>query len=239
MSASLEVIRRGAERVRTGPWRGDRLVAYLAPTADTGPLSSGFVRHCVARLGQRGYQRVVTSALAIGEQQPFLDAGFTVEQRLHLLAHDLHDLAPRPRMTEVSLVDGAPLVAEVVEVDSRSFDPFWQMDDEGISEAVGATPRSRFRVARSAAGRVLGYAITGRAGRRGYLQRLAVDVDCRRRGLGHLLVLDGLWWLRRWRANLALVNTQIGNEGALALYQSLGFRLEPSGLSVLSIGVPG
>jgi len=214
------------------------MVAYLAPTTDTGPLSPSFVRHCVGQLAERGYTRVVTSALAVAEQAPFLDAGFSVEQRLHLLAHDLRDLAHRPRLARLRLVEGEAFVPEVVELDGRCFDAFWQMDPAGVAEAVAATPRSRFRVAgQEPAGPVLGYAITGRAGRRGYVQRLAVDTRWRRQGLGRLLVLDGLWWLRRWRASLALVNTQTGNHAAMALYQSLGFRLEPGGLSVLAIGL--
>lgn len=35
----------------------------------------------------------------------------------------------------------------------------------------------------------------------------------------------------------AVVNTQLGNDNALSLYQQVGFRREPSGLSVLSAGL--
>jgi ribosomal protein S18 acetylase RimI-like enzyme len=83
----------------------------------------------------------------------------------------------------------------------------------------------------------VGYAVTGRAGRRGFLQRLAVQPDHQRGGLGRALVLDGLRWLRRWRAERAVVNTQLENDAALALYENLGFRREPSGLSVLGAGL--
>jgi ribosomal protein S18 acetylase RimI-like enzyme len=80
---------------------------------------------------------------------------------------------------------------------------------------------------------VAGYAITGRAGPRGYLQRLAVDPSVQRQGIGAALVADGLRWLRRWGAREVLVNTQVGNGPALALYEALGFRLQPDGLAVL------
>jgi ribosomal protein S18 acetylase RimI-like enzyme len=69
------------------------------------------------------------------------------------------------------------------------------------------------------------------------VQRLAVDPDYQRSGTGRRLLLDGLHWLRRHRVNRALVNTQVGNERALALYQATGFREEPVGLSVLSTGL--
>jgi hypothetical protein len=53
------------------------------------------------------------------------------------------------------------------------------------------------------------------------------------------LVVDGLHWLRRWRAHRVVVNTQFDNDGALQLYEELGFRSQPLGLSVLSAGLPG
>ena len=56
----------------------------------------------------------------------------------------------------------------------------------GLDDAVGATPSARLRVGVDPDGYapVAGYAVTGRAGSRGYLQRLAVDPRCQRRGLG-------------------------------------------------------
>ena len=52
-------------------------------------------------------------------------------------------------------------------------------------------------------------------------------------GWGQTLVLDALRWLGRHDASRALVNTQWENEGALALYESCGFRHLPVGLCVL------
>jgi len=49
------------------------------------------------------------------------------------------------------------------------------------------------------------------------------------------LVADGLRWLHRTGAASAVVNTQEGNDQALALYLSLGFIQEPAGLTVLSL----
>src|SRR5205807_216631 len=72
-----------------------------------------------------------------------------------------------------------------------------------------------------------------RRGSSGYLQRLAVHPDRQRAGLGRALTLDGLRWMRRHGGAQAAVNTQVGNEPALALYQRLGFRLKPGGLAVL------
>ena len=53
-------------------------------------------------------------------------------------------------------------------------------------------------------------------------------------GVGRRLLLDGLHWLRGQRAGEIAVNTQLGNDAALALYRRVGFRDDPAGLSVLS-----
>ena len=79
-----------------------------------------------------------------------------------------------------------------------------------------------------------GYAIAGRGGDTGYLQRLAVHPAARGRGLGTALVVDALVWLRRRGASQGLVNTQRTNEGARALYLACGFKLLPESLSVLA-----
>ncbi|MGI8685146.1 MAG: GNAT family N-acetyltransferase [Acidimicrobiales bacterium] len=230
-AANIDVIRWGRERVRTGPWRGDRDVAYLTPLPDAPLPSAVFVRRCLDQLAARGFQRVITSALSPAEQAGFLGAGFEVHERLHLLEHDLRHV---PRADLAALRRGsADDHPSVLAVDGRAFPSFWRIDETSLGEALNATPNSRFRVA-ALDGGVVGYAVTGRAGRRGFLQRLAVDPDEQRRGLGRALCIDALRWLRRWRVEQAVVNTQMGNEAALTLYESLGFRREAAGLSVLS-----
>jgi ribosomal protein S18 acetylase RimI-like enzyme len=232
VSASVHVIRRGQERVRAGPWRGDQHVAYLSPAPGAPLPSVAFVHHCLEQLAGKGYRRVVTAALLPHEQGRFVEAGFVIEEQLVLLGHDLRDLpGPPPQPLRRAGVEDRPAV---LALDRESFPPFWQLDEEGLEEAVSATPRARFRVADGRDGTIAGYVVTGRAGRRGYIQRLAVRPGARRNGLGRALVVDGLRWLRRWRGEKALVNTQKDNEAAAALYQALGFRPEPTGLSVLS-----
>ena len=75
--------------------------------------------------------------------------------------------------------------------------------------------------------------MTGRSGRSGYLQRIAVHADARRRGFARTLIADALWWLRRHAVDRALVDTQLDNTAALSLYESCGFRRLPVGLCVL------
>jgi GNAT superfamily N-acetyltransferase len=216
VGAHLDVIRWGRERVRTGPWRGDAGIAYVSPLPDAPMPSVVLVRRCLDQLAARGYRRVITSALAPAEQVGFLAAGFDVHERLHLLAHDLRRI---PRADVAGLRRALPVDhPAVLEVDARAFPGFWRIDEASLADALTATPNSRFRIA--APGGIV-----------------AVDPASQRQGLGRALAVDALRWLRRWRVEHAVVNTQVGNEAALGLYESLGFRREPAGLSVLTISL--
>jgi len=166
------------------------------------------------------------------EQTGFVAAGFEEHERLHLLGIRVDQgLDPLP--------SGAPLRrarrrrrGAVLDIDGRAFSPFWQFDPSGLAEALHATPSTWFRVALDGPV-VIGYAICGRAGAQGYVQRLAVDPDHHGQGTGRRLLMDGLHWMRRRGVTQAVVNTQVGNHTALALYRRVGFRDEPSGLAVL------
>ena len=229
---SAQTIERLGERARLATWRGDGIVAHLAPAA-TRPLSAEFVTECLDWLRARGFRSVVTSALSTNECEGFLRAGFDLHELLDLLAHDLGGLPSAPGgLRRARRRDRAV----VIEVDTAAFPPFWRLHEGGLEEALAATPSVRFRVAgRSREAETLaGYAIAGRGGDTGYLQRLAVHPSARGRGLGRALVVDSLVWLRRRGAQRAMVNTQRTNEGALALYQACGFQLLPEGLSVLA-----
>jgi ribosomal protein S18 acetylase RimI-like enzyme len=180
---------------------------------------------------------VVTGALSPLEQAGFLAAGFDVQERLHLLGLDLSGDLP-------AVPEGYPLRrvprrrrTDVLAVDRAAFPPFWQFDASGLADALRATPTVRFRAAVEPGGSFAGYAICGRSGVRGFVQRLAVDPTRQRTGAGRRLLLDGLTWMRRGGGTRAVVNTQVGNQAALALYLQVGFEEEPVGLSVLAAGL--
>lgn len=182
----------------------------------------------------------MTSALDEPGQAGFLAAGFELRERLHLLSHDLQALpearAPVPvRLRRARHTDRPAVLA----IDHRAFDTFWRLDDVGLDEALDATPVSRFRIAIDDV--PAGYAVFGLAADRGYVQRLAVDPSQHGRGIGTSLLADGLRWLRRHAVTRAVVNTQEGNEAALRVYESVGFRREAQGLAVLAyqVGRPG
>jgi ribosomal protein S18 acetylase RimI-like enzyme len=237
MPALGNMIRWGEECARTGIWRTDVSVALLVPVPSASPPSAEFVRRCLQLLAKQGYRRVVTGALSPREQRGFLEAGFGVHEKLHLLSLDravpLPPVPPGPRLHRAG-----PLRRRgVLKVDATAFSPFWRMGPAGLQEALEATPQRRLRVVLGEGRQVVGYAICGAAGSRGFVQRLAVSPRLQGRGLGKRLLLDGLVWLRAVGTCSVAVNTQLGNQVALALYRHVGFKEDPAGLCVLTAGL--
>jgi ribosomal protein S18 acetylase RimI-like enzyme len=220
--------------LRTVPWRGRDDVDLVTVRPGAAAPSLAEIGALTEQAARRGVRRLVTGALTDVEAEPFALAGFTVHDRLHLLRHDMVDLpsVDSPvRLRRARRID----VEAALAVDARAFEPFWRLDRGGLDDALAATAAARFRVADDDG--VVGYAVTGRSGSRGYLQRLAVDPERGRRGVGAALVADGLRWLRRRHVRVAVVNTQIGNDGAYALYRRMGFVPEPRGLTVLTLAL--
>ena len=206
------------------------MVALVGPGRSSRNLAPPEIVACVNALAERGVNAAVTPALAPYEAKPFLRAGFRLHENLHLLARPI-TVAP-PEVTN-RLRHGRPWDRRrVLEVDNKAFEQFWRFDAFSLREARRATPTNRFMVAPGPGG-VVGYAVTGRAGGRGYLQRLAVDPEAQGQGIGAALVNDCLGWLHRKGVSLALVNTQERNRRAIDLYERLGFVRQREGLLVL------
>ncbi len=199
-------------------------------SSDT-PPDPAVVDEAVDQLRERGYRAVVTSALSAAGSLAFVDAGFTVRERLHLLAHDMSD-ERMPRADHETRRARKGDRPEVLALDALAFDRFWRLDERGLEDAIAATPSARFRVGIGTEA-LPAYAVSGRAGRHGYLQRLAVHPSARGHGWGRTLVADALTWLRRHSVRRTVVNTQLANESALALYEACGFERLPVGLNVL------
>jgi ribosomal-protein-alanine N-acetyltransferase len=212
------------------PWQGDRSVALVGPARHgRGPREADILA-CADQLDRWGVERAVTPALSVMDSQPFLGAGFQLLERLHLLSRPLHK-EPLPPSRPIRLGRTWHRRA-VLDIDRRAFDDFWQFDATSLRESRNATPSSRFTVVVEN-GDVLGYAVTGRAGSRGYLQRLAVDPTRAGEGIGTDLVKDSLRWVHARGVQRIMVNTQERNQRALDLYHHLGFETEPEGLVVL------
>jgi len=212
--------------VRIAAWHGRSDVASLA-LRGRGSVAPAVLERLLDRLRDAGYRAVVTNALAPAASTAFVDTGFTIRGRLHVLVHELRDLSGASRRTRRARRSERP---QMLAVDAAAFDEFWRFDEHGLHDAARATPSAHFRVTSR---EVRGYVLVGRAAGDGYVQRLAVHPDVQGNGLGRALLDDGLLWLRARGAARAYVNTQVDNDRAFALYQRAGFTPLPVGLCVL------
>lgn len=220
--------------LQVSAWRGNELVAVLTPRPERRAPTAATVARQLDVLRARGTMRAVTGALNHTQLAPFLANGFSIQEHLHLLRHDLRNLPPildRHHLRRARRFDRR----NVLSIDAQAFDAFWTLDRSGLIDAVRATPVTRFRVCQNRGEPISGYAVTGRAAERGYLQRLAVDPQRHRSGIGRTLVADALHWLRQSRASVAVVNTQTINTAAYELYVASGFVPEAEGLTVLTL----
>ncbi|NNF54470.1 MAG: GNAT family N-acetyltransferase [Acidimicrobiales bacterium] len=238
VSRGISVTGLGNSRVRVSNWQGDQGVALVGPGRASLLPSIHDLHKVLDRLSKRGVARAVTPALSQRDAKPFLQAGFTTHEHLHLLAFDLRNGPHGPALAP-PLPDGFQLrnghrwhEHDVIAVDGAAFESFWRFDPAALREARRATPRHHYRVITNHGG-VAAYAVTGLAGQRGYLQRLAVHPRFEGNGLGRALIQDSFTWLRKREATRIMVNTQERNQRALAVYRSVGFEPEPSGLVVL------
>lgn len=220
----------------------------IVPDTATQPLPQPFIDHVVdiARTitGAGTSATIRTPALTPDEARGFLNAGFTVRSNLSLLTHDLDlELMRKHQVTGNYSRNGnlhftlqrfrRRSTEALLAVDLASFGSGWEMDHHELILAESATPVTRVRLATDNRENLVGFAITGRAGQRGYLQRLAVRPECQGQGIGTALIGDALRWSRRHNVRRLVVNTQVGNFGALSLYRRLGFLDAPIGLVLL------
>jgi ribosomal protein S18 acetylase RimI-like enzyme len=223
-------------RARLGSWPNEPDVGHLVLVDHAMVPSASDVAHWVDTLRGRGLRAVRTGALFPGSTGAFRDAGFETIDRLILLRSDLASTTtPTPRRQRATTRRLARRrFGDAAALDQRAFGPRWGNDASSLDDVCRATPHHRNRSI-THGGRLVGFAISGRAGDRGYLQRLAVDPSAHRRGHGRALVDDALAWMRRRDVKSALVNTAVDNDAAVALYESMGFVAEPDELVVLEV----
>jgi ribosomal protein S18 acetylase RimI-like enzyme len=231
-AATTTVVRIAGTTVRIAPWPADPRTAQLTVLPGDFAPTAAVVRGALAEAAASGFRAAVTGALGEAERAPFLDAGLAARAWLHLLERSL-DAVPAPAERAVLRRIRRSEWPALAAVDASAFDPFWRLGIEGIIDARRATPSNRLRVATRRDDTIVGYAVFGRSGARGFVQRIAVDPAAHGRGIGTTLLLDGLRWLADRGAVSALVNTQIGNDRALQLYRRIGFRLLDEQLAVL------
>lgn len=228
-------------RARLRPWSGDPGCAFLLITAadSVGPDHHD-LQQWLATAHQWGYDRVRTSAIPPAMAAPLIDVGFTSVQQLVVLSAAHHE-APKfhiprdvsPRTFRVARRrQPTHKMSDVLRIDEASFPYPWNMSWEDMSDALRATTQSRLFVSENK-NRIDGFVLVGASNNTGFIQRLAVEPSARRTGVASRLVAKSLEWSYKRGCSTTVVNTEATNSSALGLYESLGFRALPDGLSVL------
>jgi ribosomal protein S18 acetylase RimI-like enzyme len=179
-----------------------------------------------------------TPAVAEHDSRWFTDRGFCVVQTLLMLRRDTVPRTSR-ETDETALWSWRRLRARrndelresLLQLDATAFAPPWNLSLEAFARACRAT--SEHAVLVTDTDPPTAYALVGRSAQTAYLQRLAVRPERRREGIARRLVQDGLAWAHARGAIELLVNTEPGNDAALALYRGLGFVTMPERLHVL------
>ncbi len=154
----------GEVRFRSGwasaharPWNDDLTDATLR--LDRG--GALMITAATEWLTAHGAPSVISPPLHSGAAKIWEDAAFQPFRTLRLMERDLSFPFGRPKGIVRPGRKGE--WERAAEIDRTAFDPTWRVGRLGLSDALSATPRSRFLVA-EADGKVAGFAIVGVSG---------------------------------------------------------------------------
>lgn len=222
---------------------GDATTAQLVILDSSLVPTVAHFEHWALALADHGFSRMRTGALAPRHALQAELAGLHCIQDLALLeANPPFQIAAAAKRTSRTRPRH---VADLAAVDHAAFGDAWRLDSPMLRDVRTATPASRARVVTTAAlaraagtpppgtvTDIAGFLLAGRAGRNGYIQRLAVDPAARRHGVASSLLTDAMRWLRRRKVERVFVNTRVDNGPALRLYHAHGFSELPERLRV-------
>lgn len=96
---------------------------------------------------------------------------------------------------------------------------------ENIIRQIGM-PNVRFLVAEGG-GRIVGTVLATHDGRKGWINRLAVEPASRRKGIGRRLVLEAESWLEAQGMIILACLIEEDNAGSMAVFEKLGYKKHP------------
>ncbi len=222
------VLRQGWAKAEARPWNADIEDAALRLVRG----SADFLAACSDCLLDLGISGVTSPPLPDVSAGMWLTAGFESYLTLDLYSRELIGSQPEPSH-EVTTRGGDDWET-IAAIDRAAFPPLWRLDQDGLREAMEATPHASFLLNREA-GRPTGFAIVGVGSIAGYLQRVAVHPDFARQGIGRSLVRAANKWAKRRGARSMMLNTQPENESAARLYVSEGYEKMLDQLTVFRV----
>lgn len=214
---------------RAHPCAGNPAMAQIIVLDGTAIPTPEHFRTWSATLHEHGFTHLRTGALAPRQAAQAERAGLRCVQELALLDAEapfvVGDQRQHTRRLRQHELDA------IAAIDLHAFGSTWALDAEMLADIRHATPAHRARVV-DLDDRIVGFLVSGRAARTGYVQRLAVDPDVHRQGIATSLLSDSLRWMRRRRVTRSFVNTHVENAAALELYRRHGFVELPERLRV-------
>jgi ribosomal protein S18 acetylase RimI-like enzyme len=217
--------RSGWASARARPWNDDLPDASLL--LERG--GSSLIRAATGWLAEQGAPAVISPPLHPSSVGIWEAAGFAPFRTLQLMERDLAFKVPSPpHPVRPGRQDDWQAAAAI---DAAAFAVDWRIGRAGLSDAVSATPRSRFLVS-ECQGVPAGFAIVGASGTGSYLQRIAVLPDCQHHGYGTALLLAALRWARHRNASTMILNTKPANQAATSLYRAHRFDPLPEPLHI-------
>ena len=185
------------------------------------------------RLVDQGYSAVVSPPVPSRRTAPWVAAGFAPYEVFVVMRASLRLPVSSPADQVTTLSDPEAALA----VDRTAFDAEWQYSPAGLTDSLRATATSRLLGIENGSG-PSAYAVVGLAGPQGFLQRIAVRPEEQGKGLGRSLVRAAKQWARNRGAEVMVLNSRIGNQGAHSLYRSEGFEMDDEHLHVLRYEAP-
>lgn len=224
------LLTRGLARATARPWNDEDPSALLR--LERGSLDFlEAATDCLTGMTRRG---VYSPAIYPGSTRIWIRCGYEEHARLRIMERALSTPSEPPTVDVIEATD--PDWDLIHHIDQRSFQGFWRMSQHGLQEALSSTRRSAVLTVQRG-GALAGYAILGAQWGASYLQRIAVDPDHIRLGLGSSLIRGALQWARQGGSQTMVLNVRDENTRAGRLYAGEGFRATATTLRVLHYAV--
>jgi GNAT superfamily N-acetyltransferase len=198
--------------------------------------SVDFLDRCVDWAIGEGAPAVWSPPLPGASAGMWRSAGFVADRKLLMMERDL--AVPVHAAEHDAREGGSSDLGGSARLDRQAFEGIWRMGRVGLEDAMSATPRSVLLVVDDDRGEQVAFAIVGIAIHTSYLQRIAVDPGRQGQGIGRDLLRRSMTWARGAGARTMLLNTQMDNHPAAALYRSEGFVSLPGGLTLYRRSAP-
>jgi ribosomal-protein-alanine N-acetyltransferase len=176
---------------------------------------------------------VISPPLPLSGRRSWEQAGFATYIDLALMRKSLDDAGGSPSHLVIERQDEN--LDDLLGIDAAAFPPFWRFNQSGLEEAIRATSRSTTLMILGGEGTPIAYAVVGFGSAIAYLQRVAVHPEWQGHGMGRSLIRVAARKARASGARVLLLNTQLDNAAALALYDTEGFVQLPDPLTLLHI----